>query len=130
MSKVLISLYIIAAIESSFNPEAINHTTNAYGMYQITQPVLDDYNKSRKADFKLDDMLNPANGQTVSSWYLNTEIPRLLKHYGLEDSVEHRLASYNCGIGCLKKRGLENLPKETKNYITEYRRLKKEIYEN
>ena len=64
----------------------------------------------------------------VANYYLNTEIPRLLKSYKMPDTVENRLGAYNYGIGNIndlwKKYGegwLRYAPTETQEYIVKYK---------
>jgi membrane-bound lytic murein transglycosylase MltF len=64
----------------------------------------------------------------VGSYYMNVEIPRLLKSFQVPDSVETRLAAYNWGIGGVHKaykrlgdKWLSAAPQETKDYIRKYR---------
>jgi hypothetical protein len=121
MSQILIiSLYAIAVLESGLDPGAINKRTQAYGMYQIRQPCLEDYNRKNKAKWTLEDMLTPSIAREVADWYLNKEIPRLLRHYK-QDTIDNRLAAYNWGIGNMRKG--KALPKETVNYIRKYKEL-------
>lgn len=73
--------------------------------------------------WKFDEKANVA----IGSYYMNTEIPRLLKSSGLPDTVDTRLAAYNYGVGNLKKiyqkHGKDwkaHLPSETANYLKKY----------
>ena len=73
--------------------------------------------------WKFDEKANVA----IGSYYMNTEIPRLLKSAALPDTIDTRLAAYNCGVGNLKKiyqkHGKDwksHLPGETANYIKKY----------
>jgi hypothetical protein len=117
-----VDLSIIAQIESSNNPLAYNKRTQATGLYQITPICLKDYNSYHKGmEYALNEMFEPSKGYSVALWYLETRIPQLLKHYGKPDTLETRLISYNCGIGCIDK----PLPVETKNYIIKYHKLER-----
>ena len=117
-----VDLKIIAQIESSNNPDAYNKGSKATGMYQITPICLKDYNQLNNRQFELSEMFDPAKAEIVARWYLNRRIPALLKHFHIADTLENRLWCYNAGIGLCKK-GI--MPKETKNYIVKYKRLKK-----
>ena len=121
---IIISLYIIALIESSNNPLAINEVSKAYGKYQITQPCLDDFNEAKNTSYSLQEMLSPQTSSEVANWYLNARIPQMLKKLGLLDSVSNRLIAYNAGIGTLKNH--KPLPKETRDYIKKYNKLRGE----
>jgi len=131
-----INLEIIKQIESGGDPHAYNKRSGATGLYQITPICLKDFNQfSNNMDcgiarygeiapcnyrfYSMDDMFLPDKNRKVAHWYMNTRIPQLLKHFGHEDTLENRLISYNCGVGCVGKK----LPKETVNYIKKYRRL-------
>jgi len=72
---------------------------------------------------ELEDMLQPPIAEKVCDFYLNDEIPRLLKHYGLPDTVDNRLRCWNWGVGNLYRKGMNNAPKETKDYIKKYHEL-------
>lgn len=63
----------------------------------------------------------------VGGYYMNVEIPRLLKSFGVPDTVETRLAAYNWGIKGVKdaysKLGdqwLTAAPMETQSYVRKY----------
>ena len=113
-----IDMSIIAQIESSNNPDAYNEVSGATGMYQITIPALADFNNyHKKSKYTLSEMFVPKKGYSVASWYMNTRIPQLLKHYGYEDTIDNRLIAYNWGISNTSK----PLCKETRNYIRKYR---------
>ena len=113
----------IAMIESSNNPMAYNEKSGAVGLYQITLPALKDYNLAHiRGGYSLEDMYNQDKAYIVANWYLNNKIPRYLNNLNIEDTIENRLISYNWGIGNLNKykKGLLQLPKETKDYIIKY----------
>jgi len=112
-----IDMSIIAQIESSNNPNAYNEVSKATGMYQITPVCLLDFNNYHKRKYSISEMFVPKKGYSVASWYMNTRIPQLLKHYGYEDTIDNRLIAYNWGISNTGK----PLCKETRNYIRKYR---------
>ena len=114
-----IDLDKIAMIESSHNPKAYNKHSQAMGTYQITPICLADYNNYNAPRIDKNDLFSHEINEKVAVWYLTKRIPQMLKHYGFQDTVENRLISYNCGIGCVGK----PLPTETKNYIEKYSRL-------
>ena len=100
---ILINLYALAVIESSLNPMAVNQRTQAYGMYQITQPALTDYNESHKTSWILKDMLTASRCAKVADWYVNKRIQKMLYAYEIPITVENVLSCYNYGIGNFKK---------------------------
>ena len=74
--------------------------------------------------YELADLYNPKINVEIGTWYINKRIPQMIKAYGLEDTIEYRLIAYNWGIGNLLKHLKKPLPKETRDYIRKYRRLK------
>lgn len=116
-----IKLPVIAQIESSGNPGAIGDHGQALGLYQLHYGVIKDYNKHHDTHYSHRMALNRHYADLVADWYLNQEIPRLIRHYRLNDSLENRIIAYNFGIGNLVKG--KPLPAVTKAYIAKYRRL-------
>jgi len=123
----------IEQIESSGNPRAYNRNSWAIGLRQITPIVLKEWNQLHPNEqYNSEDLFNPEINRKIGNWYLEERIPYYLKYYGLEDNIENRLASYNWGIGNVKKIGgvreknMDKLPKETRNYIKKYRQLTSE----
>lgn len=117
----------IAEIESSSNPEAENSRTGARGLCQIMKSTWEEMTSKMGVDWPWDEAFNEKANKEVAYYYLNTEIPRLLKHFGIEDTIETRLVAYNFGIGALKqlyKKYGEDwksyLPKETIGYVDKY----------
>lgn len=117
-----IDLGAIAKIESSNNPKAIGDNGKAFGLYQIQQPLLIDYNKANKTRYTLKDMLDPIKAEKVATWAFTAYLPRLLRHYGKPVTVNNLLVAYNAGIGnAIKGR----VPTTTKKYIAKYNKLNK-----
>jgi hypothetical protein len=115
-----INMDAIAQIESSNNPLAYNRHSGARGKYQITQPVLTDYNKRHGTTYKPTDLFNTIICRKIAYWYINVETIRLLKHYHLPITVENQIRVYNCGIRSVI-RGYT--PRETALYLKKYARL-------
>ena len=95
-------------------------------MYQITLICLRDYNLAHiRGGYNHSEMYDPVKAHKVAEWYLNKRIPRYLKYYGIEDTLENRLISYNFGVGNLRKYrdGAIELPKETSDYLIKYNKL-------
>jgi hypothetical protein len=115
-----INMDAIAQIESSNNPLAYNRHSGARGKYQITQPVLTDYNKRHGTTHNPADLFNPVICRQIAYWYINIEVVRLLKHYRLPVTVENQIRAYNCGIRSVI-RGYT--PQETALYLKKYARL-------
>lgn len=120
---VFIDMNRIAQIESSNNPDAVNKRTGARGLCQIMKLTWIEMTKKMGVDWPWEEAFNEEANKEVADYYINTEIPRLLKHFGLDDMIENRLASYNWGIGNLKRKGIENAPQETIDYIKKYKSL-------
>jgi len=60
-----------AYLESGFDSLAYNKGSGATGIYQITQGVIDDYNKANKTNIKLADMIHPTPAKKVYDWEMN-----------------------------------------------------------
>lgn len=126
IADVWIDPLIIAQIESGGRADAIGDGGLAIGMHQIHAGVVKDYNSWNKTSYKHEDMKNSEVSHLVANWYLNTEIPRLIRHYKAIDSIEARLIAYNAGIKRLLK---GTLPKNhpSHQYIQKYRSLSYEM---
>jgi hypothetical protein len=118
----------IIQMESSGRPKAVS-PVGAAGLMQVMPATWEDIaNKIGKYQgfekYKFDETANVA----IGSYYMNKEIPRLLKAMGLPDTIDMRLAAYNYGVGNVKKvykqhgdKWREHLPTETANYLKKYR---------
>lgn len=118
-----INLDIIAQIESSGNPMAVNERTGATGMYQIMPVCLEDYNKYHKGNmYTIKEMYDQAKARIVSDWYLHVRVPQLLRSQGVPVTLEHVLYAYNAGAGTVSQwyKGKRGLPKETIEYYQKY----------
>lgn len=115
-----ISLAILILIESSGNPMAWNHLTNARGLLQVTPICLVEYNHYHTRKYSEKDLFNGTINQSIAAWYLEKRIPRMLRHYRKPVNVNNVLTAYNAGI---KYAGKYNLPTETRNYIDKYHKM-------
>ena len=111
-------------IESSGNPKAFDEASGARGLTQITPIAWDDLaahhpEKYSKLNYEKD-MFKPEIAMEAGKDYLNI-LKKYLIHYQMPVTMENLVASYNWGIGNLRKKGLENAPDETKNYIEKMR---------
>lgn len=92
----------LAFQESSFDPTAHNKGSNAAGMFQIVKrwhpEVSNPYDVTESADYAAKYLVE-LHLQT-GDWLM-------------------ALAAYNWGIGNLNKKGFENAPKETRNYVAQ-----------
>lgn len=90
-------VYAIIKKESEGFPFAVG-PTNDFGLMQITQPALTDFNRTNKTSYTLLDVwLQPTLNIRVGTWYLSW----LLKQF----NNDYRLAvsAYNQGIGNVKQ---------------------------
>jgi hypothetical protein len=98
--------FVIVYVESDFAKAAFNRNGGAYGLCQITQPCLDEYNWNNSTNYTLNQMLNPNLNLKVGFWYYN----RLLTHYkkyseyGIHDLKDAYIA-YNLGVTAFKNVG-------------------------
>lgn len=112
------NMKIIKIIESSNNDQAIGDKGKALGGYQLHFCVIQDYNKAHGTAYLHTMAFRPQEAGRVASWYINSEIPRLIAHYGLKDTLENRLTAWNMGISNLRK------GKIAKSYIVKYKKLR------
>jgi soluble lytic murein transglycosylase-like protein len=101
--------------ESNQDPQAYNKATGATGLGQIMPPALEDFNLLNKERYTMKDMFDPQLNARVSNWYLYDRIPAMLMTYKMPVTIDNVLASYNFGIGNVRKG--KALPKETRDYI-------------
>lgn len=116
-----IDLDIIIEIESNWNETAINKKSGATGLTQITIPALTDFNRTCKENYTMEDMKDPQKAMRVGYTYINEIIPKYLRAFKYEDTIQNRLIAYNLGIGRVKQ---WRKVIETVNYIKKYKRLK------
>ena len=111
----------IVQIESGGNPRAVSRV-GARGLTQLMKGTWEESVKRMGKDWSWDQAFDPDKNLAVGTYYMNTEIPRLLKHYKIEDTVENRLTAYNWGIGNLRYNEWYDAPQETIDYIKKYKR--------
>jgi soluble lytic murein transglycosylase len=99
--------------ESSGHPKAISKQ-GARGLMQIMPGALKEFNKMNKKNYSMDNMFNPNMNKEVGTWYVYNRIPQMLEHFKLPITPENMLASYNGGIGNVRK---NKLPEETQKYV-------------
>lgn len=97
----------IATNESAGNPLA-KSGAGAQGLNQLMPATAADLG------LKGNDVWDPAKNTEAASRYMK----QLLKQTG--GDVDKALAAYNWGIGNVKKYGMKNMPKETRDYIARY----------
>jgi soluble lytic murein transglycosylase-like protein len=105
----------VIQVESHWDANAYNKKSKATGLGQITPPALNDFNTLNKEKYTMEHMKDPQKNMRVTNWYLSERIPQMLKHYNIPVTLQNILASYNFGIGNVKKG--KAFPEETQNYI-------------
>ena len=126
-AEVIIELQAIKTIESSGNPQAFNPRTKCYGLYQISEICLQEFNQINKTNYVPEELFDPLINEMVASWYFK-RLDELLNFYSVPISIVTILASYNWGIGnvidwYINGEKLEELPEETRRYIERYQEL-------
>lgn len=87
----------IIKVESGGNPFAIGGT-NDFGLMQITQPALTDFNKTHNTNWTLYDIwISPDKNIHVGVWYLSWLLSQFSNDYVLA------VSAYNQGIGNVQK---------------------------
>jgi len=122
--SIEIDLDKIWMIESSRGKNLWNEKTRARGHYQFIKSTWDECIKKMKKDWDWwNDSMDKEKSEQVAHYYYNVEIPRLLKYYKIDDTIETRIACYSWGIRHLDKKGIEFIPEKTKKYIRDYYNL-------
>lgn len=98
--------FLIVAIESSFRVDAYNKGGSAYGLCQVTEPCLQEYNdkNSKGLKYSLADMYDVDKNLEVGFWYYS----RILTHYdayfsyidhsSFKTELRDAYIAYNCGV--------------------------------
>ena len=138
MKTILLLLLILlntSQVWASINMEALkmaesegdtfaesNDGFGSKGHYQITPPVLADYNHFHKTNLQDIDLYDSLVSLTVADWYLGWLWERLPEQFRTDRNV---LIAWNWGIGNWRKwakTGMkaDDLPKATKGLLTRY----------
>jgi hypothetical protein len=125
--SVSIDVNKIIQIESNGHRKATN-SSGAAGLMQIMPATWEEIaNKIGQFKGFQKYKFNRKANVTIGTYYMNKEIPRLLKSFNLPDDVDMRLAAYNYGVGNVKKvyesYGEDwklHLPQETADYLKKY----------
>ena len=123
-AQLNIDFRAIQSIESGGNPAAFNQRTRCYGLYQISEICLQDYNQMNGTSYRPADLFDPGLNSAVAGWYFN-RISSMLDHFGIAENLTTVIASYNWGIGNVirwYRQGADfsDLPSETRGYIRTY----------
>lgn len=95
---------IIVDIESDFIASAYNEGGGAYGLCQVTQPCLDEYNAAFGTHLTLEDMLDTAQCLDVGFWYYKQILTHYQDRYGYitetsdDTRVRDAYIAYNVGV--------------------------------
>lgn len=92
----------VAYQESRFNPLAVNPRSGAKGMMQFID--------STALEFDLTNPFDPKDSIFAAARYLSYLRSKT-------NNWSEALAAYNWGIGNLRRKGLQNAPKETREYV-------------
>lgn len=112
-----INLDAIAKIESSGNSGAIGDNGKSRGLFQLSYPVIQEYNSSHHTRYKHNDALNPLIARSIADWYFEKRIPAILHALKLPVNTRSKIVCFNAGCGALKR---PSLPKITKAYLKKY----------
>jgi len=96
----------VVRTESNFNPSAVSRV-GAQGLMQLMPATAQ--------DLKVTDSFDPQQNLLGGSRYLK----QLLDKY--EGDLDHALAAYNWGQGNVDRKGLGQMPQETRDYLVKVR---------
>jgi len=127
-SPVTIDVRAIAQIESSGDARAVGKFGER-GLCQIRRATWNEWVECMGQHWSFDDAFDPGINRAVAHYGLNTRIPQMLGVYGISDTVAHRLAAYNWGIGNLRYAVVHErpLPEDVQRYVRRYRRAVVEL---
>lgn len=91
----------IAKVESSGNPNAIGDGGKAYGLLQIRQEVLTDYNRAKGTGLVMMDAFDPIKARMVFRWYVGHYATE--KRLGRPPTIEDMARIWNGGPNGWKK---------------------------
>ena len=97
-------LFTIINTESDFRIYAYNEKGKAYGLCQITQPCLNEYNFINRTDYKLEELFDMELNLEIGVWYYNRLLNIYSNKYGINNLRDCYIA-YNIGAGIFKKVG-------------------------
>jgi soluble lytic murein transglycosylase-like protein len=123
-AETAVDLSIIKTIESNGDPTVVNYGSGCYGLYQISEVCLKDYNQQHDSHYRVRDLLKPSVNHRISSWYFG-RIREMLASLGIPINLITMIASYNWGIGNVAEWAqggmrFKELPLETRRYIRKY----------
>lgn len=117
-----ICLEFIKQIESAGDSLAYNkYDGGSRGLYQISPICLQLFNKLNYKNYTINDLFIVRINTEIAVWMIDVEIPYLLKHYKIPNTLENNIIAYNAGIAFLVYKW--KTPKSTLNYIEKYKKL-------
>ncbi|MCX6340128.1 MAG: lytic transglycosylase domain-containing protein [Candidatus Aureabacteria bacterium] len=122
-----INMKVIQSIESNGDPFAFNPQTKCYGLYQISEYCLVEFNRAHGTRYMPNDLFNPRINEMIAVWYF-ARLQQLPDSYNIPISITTIIALYNWGIGNVVRwhrngASFEDLPEPTQLYIERYYRL-------
>lgn len=103
---------VIINVESDFKFDAYNKYGQAYGLCQVTQICLDEYNWNHCAtNYTLEDMYDIDANLEVGFWYYNRILTHYSEHYGYittsspDKAIRDAYIAYNIGTTVFNKVG-------------------------
>lgn len=102
---------LIVHVESDFKAVAYNDRGKAYGLCQVTQPCLDEYNWNHNTNYTISQMMNPDLNLEVGFWYYNRILTHYSDYYGYittrtnETQLRDAYIAYNVGVTVFNKIG-------------------------
>lgn len=123
-AQVPVDMRAIMAIESSGDPLAFNRATRCYGLYQISEICLEEFNRFHGTAYAPEELFDPGLNERIAGWYF-LRIRDMLDAYGIPATIVTVIACYNWGIGrvrdwCAQGGRFEQLPRQTREYIRRY----------
>jgi len=122
---------VIAKIESSGNWQAVGDNGKSFGLWQINEKTITDYNRNglksgRKAVLSYDlisgDKRLSLGKQEAVKAFKSENDKMTLKRLGFPITDENLIVCWNAGCGALKYK--KGIPKSTQAYIKKYNILK------
>ncbi len=119
-------LNALIQVESSGKPRAVNRTSGARGLTQITPVAWRELKKHYRHKYgKLsfrEDMLRPEIAREAGKDFLCI-LQQHLKTLGIPPTLENLLAAYVWGEGKLARHGLQGAPRIVKRYVRDVKRI-------
>jgi hypothetical protein len=102
-------LRALAYRESGLDPNRVNPTSRATGLFQITAPVLKDYNRANATSYALDDVRDPVLATKIAVFHIGRiialwkPVPALGADFGDRRWLELLVLGWNAGPSAVLK---------------------------